>query len=345
MRSCLTLVLIAAVLPLAAPAQPKEAKELINKEAEKAIDAALGYLAKEQHDDGSFGTAQYTGEVGITSLGGLALLSRKRGVKDEDFDKAVDKAVRFVLKQEDKDTAGFFHNRQAAVHGPMYGHGFAMLFLADAHAASKDKKLQKEIKDALERAVKLLLNSQSREGGWRYQPRSADADISVTACQVLGLRAARDLGIDVPKANLDKAIDYIKRCQDPNSGGYRYQSFGGAPGFARTSAGLASLNRLGVKDGDAVKKGMDYVQKQKGIKAFEWEIHYSYGHYYAAKTMWYAGDREWQAWYPAARDELLKSRKDDHFVAPKMKICAHYDTAVALIVLQMPHQQLASLRR
>jgi hypothetical protein len=53
-------------------AQPNE---LITKDAQKAIDAALKYLAKEQAEVGSWGARQYKGSVALTSLWGLAFLA------------------------------------------------------------------------------------------------------------------------------------------------------------------------------------------------------------------------------------------------------------------------------
>ena len=39
-------------------------------------------------------------------------------------------------------------------------------------------------------AVRCIQNAQNREGGWRYLPGAEDADMSVTVCQVMALRAA-----------------------------------------------------------------------------------------------------------------------------------------------------------
>lgn len=53
------------------------------------------------------------------------------------------------------------------------------------------------VRDKLKAAVKLIVSTQNDEGGWRYEPKRQDADISVTICQVMALRAARNAGIDV----------------------------------------------------------------------------------------------------------------------------------------------------
>ena len=102
---------------------------LITKDARQAIDAGLAYLEKEQAKDGSWGAGNYKGSVAVTSLAGLAFLSGNHAPDRGDFGKAVTKAIRYVLKAEDKDTAGFFQT-PTATHGPMYDHGFAVLFLA-----------------------------------------------------------------------------------------------------------------------------------------------------------------------------------------------------------------------
>jgi hypothetical protein len=329
--------------------QEKGSKDLITKKTQKAIDAGLAYLVREQAADSSWGAGNFKGSVAVTSLAGLAFLSgeprpgRPPAIDPNvgPYGKVMTKAVEFVLSREDAGTSGFFRDATAA-HGPMYGQGFAVLFLADAHGAIADKKLKTEVKEALTRAVKLLIDSQNAQGGWRYQPRPQDADVSVTACQVAALRAARDAGIEVPQATIDKAADYVKSCQHPDDGGFRYQPVGGPSGFARTAAGLTSLNRLGVKDGEPVDNAMNYLRKAD-MKSGEVQIHYFYGHYYA-KAMWYAGDNEWQKWYPAIRDELLESRKGgDHWSQGLPD--PHYSTAMALIILQTPHAHLPSLKR
>lgn len=336
-------VLAFLCLSAAVCGEDKAEKNLITKEAQKAIDASLKYLANEQAADGLWGTGRLKGNVAITSLAGLALLSGGARPNEGDDGKAVTKAVNFVLNREDQGTPGFFCQKDGS-QGPMYNHGFAVLFLADVHETTKDKEQKAKLKMALERAVKLLVDCQNNEGGWRYQPRRYDADLSVTACQIVALRAARGAGIDVPKATLDKALVYVQRCQDQASGGFRYQHFEvGQPGFARSGAGMTSLYLLGVQDGKMFEKGLEYLHKidLDNLDAAD-KGHYSYGHYYAAKAMWYAGDKEWQKWYPRAREDLLKTRKGNAWTSIG---CPHYGTAMTLIVLQMPHGHLPSLKR
>ena len=106
----------------------------------------------------------------------------------------------------------------------MYGHGFATLFLAECYGMSP----RPELREKLDKAVKLIVNTQNKEGGWRYQPQREDADISVTVCQVMALRAARNAGLYVPKETIDRSIDYVKRSQNAD-GGFMYMLQGGEP--------------------------------------------------------------------------------------------------------------------
>ena len=77
------------------------------------------------------------------------------------------------------------------------------------------------------------------------------------------------------------------------------------------------------------------------------QMHYFYGHYYAAQAMWIAGGNYWQQWYPAIRDELLNTnwRNRNEGSWYNNQICPHYCTAMALIILQIPNNYLPILQR
>src|SRR5262245_33757493 len=333
------------------------ARGMITPEAQRAIDDGLQYLAQQQAADGSFGTGQFQGNVAITSLCGLAFLAGGHQPGRGKYGKVVSKIVDYILAQEEGNS-GFLNNRRAHIHGPMYNHGFATLFLAEVHGMVPGRRLKDQVKDTLERAVKLTINSQSNqpnhEGGWRYRPVRGDADISVTICQIMALRAARNAGISVPKSTADECIKYVKRCQDPVSGGFRYQaSIGGNPGFARTAAGVVALFSAGVYEGEQVTKGLEFLNRYRpGRGQFhdhETRVHYYYGHYYAAQAMWTAGGRYFRDWFPAVRDELMRRaaqgghRQDNHWFDGTF--CRHYCTAMALIILQIPNNYLPIFQR
>jgi hypothetical protein len=327
-------------------------RSMITPATQEAIDAGLAYLARSQNGDGSFGTNQHAGNVAITSLAGLAFMAGGHQPGRGRYGNHVSRALQNLLSLESRNMPGYLHNPRNTFHGPMYGHGFAALFLAEVHGMVMDAQLREQLRGTLGRSVDLIIKTQNREGGWRYQPQPADADISVTICQIMALRAARNAGLAVPKSVADKCIEYVKRCQDiRGTGGFRYQPHGGPAGFARTAAGVVALNSAGVYEGESVEKGLqDLMQFRPGAGRGglfgnpEVQIHYYYGHYYAAQAMWIAGGRWWEQWYPAIRDELLRSRHADGSWF-NGQICPHYCTAMALIILQIPNNYLPILQR
>jgi hypothetical protein len=318
------------------------------------VDAGLAYLAGQQAADGSWGDGRFRGNLAITGLAGRAFLAGGHHPGQGKYGPTLTKAIEFILSHEGKQTPGFLHNPQTAEHGPMYGHGFALLFLAEAHGSIRDQKLKERVTEVLGRAVKLTVEAQNKEGGWRYQPRPMDADVVVTACQLQALAAVRDAGVAVRRGVLEQGVRYVLSCQDlQGDGGFRYMKQGGGTGFARSAAALMALYLAGAGKGQEAEKALDYLRPHRpGLpKADATHMHYYHGQYYAAQAMWKAGGTDWQKWYPAVRDELLKHTdrrrlKDgaetlwnDRTVGPQ------YGTAMALIVLQIPHQKLPSLIR
>jgi hypothetical protein len=343
------------------------AKDMITTAAQDAIDHGLAYLKKSQNEDGSFGTRNYEGNVAITSLGALAMMAGGHQPGRGAYGKVVRNALEFVLNQEQNSpfpgylvhNPGVAHNFGRPLrpdHGPMYGHGFGTLFLAEVSGMVHEKDLRERLHGTLKRAVKLIIDSQSRNprGGWRYNPDSADADISVTICQIMALRAARNAGLSVPKEVADKCIAYVKRCQDATDGSFRYMDvpFGRGPGtvaFARTAAGVVALNSAGVYKGKEVENGLKYLMSWKrrltGESSFHMphDMQYFYGHYYAVQAMWTAGGSRWTEWYPFIREELIRQQSaDGYWYDP---ICNHYGTAMACIILQVPNNYLPILQK
>jgi hypothetical protein len=328
-------------------------KDMITPAAQRAIDQGITFLAERQHGDGSFGERQYKGNVAITSLAAMAMMAGGAQPGRGPRGGAVSRALRFVLDQEDAKVPGFLYNPSASAHGPMYSHGFGTLFLGEVQGMVHEEKLRTKLREVLERAVKLILTSQNREGGWRYQPRAADADISVTICQIMALRSARNAGLVVPKEQVDRCVTYVKACQvrGPDQGGFRYMKQGGPPAFARTAAGVVALYSAGVYKGGEIDEGLKYLLRFKPNQAFPHrdvpDLHYFYGHYYAVQAMWTAGGDYWKQWYPAIRDELIgragRHRSSDH--AWSDSICSHYATAMACIILQIPNNYLPILQK
>jgi hypothetical protein len=117
------------------------------------------------------------------------------------------------------------------------------------------------VHEALVKSVHLIEQTQNEQGGWRYNPVPYDADVSVTICQIMGLRSARNAGIEVSKQTIDRAVEYVRRCQNPD-GGFKYQLESGASGWPRSAAGVASLYYAGIYSDDAIDRGIAYLQRE-----------------------------------------------------------------------------------
>ncbi|RIK75273.1 MAG: prenyltransferase [Planctomycetota bacterium] len=313
--------------------------EHITPEAAASIDRGLAYLAGCQVGDGSFATSGSGRNVAVVALCGMAFLAAGSTPGRGDYGKNIDAAIDFLL--DSTAETGLIAGPEGVARGPMYGQGFAALFLAEAHGMSDHP----ELRDKLSAAIDLIVAAQNREGGWRYTPQPLDADLSVTVCQVMALRAARNAGIAVPKETIDRSIEYVRRCQNED-GGFRYMLAEGptVSGFARTAAGLVALNNAGVYQGEDVERGLDYLQRYMPQQQdAESQAYYFYGQYYAVQAMWHAGGRRWGAWYPAIRDQLVARQADDGSWLDA--VGRQYGTAMACIILQTPNNYLPILQR
>lgn len=315
----------------------KNDAKLLNEPAQAAINRGLAFLEKRQADDGSFTGSTYSRNVAVCSLAGLAFLSHGSTPGRGPFGKPLQRVLDYV--QGHAQVNGFISYRAAASHGPMYDHGFATLFLAEVYGMTADS----ELRDRVARAVKLIVATQNDEGGWRYDPRPLEADISVTISQVMALRAARNAGIYVPNETIDKCIDYVKRCQNAD-GGFMYMLQGGPSRFPRSAAGLVALYSAGIYEGDEVTRALEYLMKHlPSEKDPNRDTHYLYGHYYAVQAMWHARGEHWAKWYSAIRDTLITQQtRDGSWPDP---ISNEYGTAMACIILQMPNNYLPIFQR
>ncbi len=316
---------------------PDGAADQVTPETDRAIEAGLLWLSKNQNSDGSYGTGAYRGNIAVTSLAGLAFMGNGSSPGRGPYGPQIDKALKYVL--DNTAPSGFIAVPNAGTHGPMYSHGFGTLFLAEAYGMSKNP----ELREKLTNAVRLIIDTQNNEGGWRYQPVRRDADLSVTICQINALRAARNAGLYVPRETVENCIRYVKQSQNPD-GGFRYMIQGGASAFPRSAAGVVALYSASVYDADEVKRGIDYLKQfMPEIKFGQRFSHYFYGHYYAAQAMWICGGDDWNSWYPAIRDELVRRQLPSG--SWQDSICSEYGTAMALIILQMPNNYLPIFQR
>ena len=313
--------------------------ELLTPAAEEAAARGVAYLVEHQLDDGRFNVTRSGGNVAVCGLAGMALLASGSTPGRGPHGEAVDRCVDYLLANTDE--RGIILAPAATTGQTMYEHGFAALFLCECYGMAE----RPELRDRLADAVRVIVNAQNEEGGWRYWPEPRSADVSVTVCQVMTLRAARNAGIAVPRDTMDRALAYVRKCQN-DDGGFRYMLGEGdaASALPRSAAGVVALYNAGVYQGDEIDRGLDYVAAfRPGSNGADNVPYYFYAHYYAVQAMWHAGGERWREWYPAVRDELVDRQLADG--SWRDGIGSEYATAMACIVLLTPNNYLPILQR
>jgi prenyltransferase/squalene oxidase-like repeat protein len=321
----------------------------LDRRTQDAIKSGLDYLAARRNPNGSWSDVvgrkvhmMYYGmeaeHVGVTALAGIAFLASGSLPDQGPYGPQIRGALEYILNQVQEN--GYI----TANGSRMYEHAFATLFLAEIYGMTPDER----VKEKLKLAVRLIEKAQNPKGGWRYLPYAQDADMSVTVCQVMGLRAARNAGIQVNRATIDKAIEYVRNSFHADEGAFEYQisqySRGYRTSFALTAAGVATLYGAGQYDAFEIKRGLEYLWRSRpDIDSAENHFDYYYGQYYAVQAMFQAGGSFWGAWYRYIRDELIGAQSPDgswrDLVGP------NYATAMATIILQIPYQYLPITER
>jgi hypothetical protein len=309
---------------------------------DKVVDKGLAALLRLQQPDGSFDSA-----AGITSLCGMAMLSGGHSPTRGAYRTQSEKALKYVMAAQDK-VSGYLGSDQ----GNMYSHGFATLYLAECYGMSPEPGLRR----ALEAAIDLIHRSQNSEGGWRYQPAPLDADISVTICQVMALRAAYNIGVGGAASQdcIARAITYVRRCAI-GDGSFSYQAGGGggwgtngAEGIPRCAAGTMSLIGSGITDlSDAVLgPAMRFLRTHVYDHLQGRGDYYWYGQYYAAQALFHSPEiKDWETYWSKAWPTIARLQEGDGLWTRSDSVGPAYNTAMALIILQIPNNYLPIFQR
>ena len=226
---------------------------------DSAISRSLDWLANHQEPDGCWKLKSTGSSAAGTSLAVMAFMAAGNVPGEGPYGARIDRGIRWVIEQQKPN--GMIADQ--GTHGPMYTHGICTLMLAEALGMVEEADAP-ALRRSLEKAVTLILDSQSKPkgatnaGGWRYQPDSGDSDLSATGWQVLSLRAAKDVGCDVPAECIDRAIDYVKHCSVRDQRGFAYQ-----PGQGQTptltGVGITCLEVCGAHLSKDATGGADWL--------------------------------------------------------------------------------------
>ena len=266
----------------------------------RAMQNALKYLARNQRADGSFYAKDRTYALANTAVCGLAMLAEGSKPGEGTFGRDLENAVSFVVSQVGPDGYIATNPKQSV----MYTHAYALRFLAETQVVSPNDKTAA----AIDKAVKLLVNCQNDEGGWRYTPQPRDADSCVTGCVLIALSRAKAAGADVPAETTNRAVDYLIKCQ-LGDGGFSYMSRPTGSAGGRSAAALCALCMSGF-DGDNIKNGFRYFDRHIPLMK-PGEGYFYYTHFHLASAMDSASDKQRSAWRRKMWDQLKPLQSPD----------------------------------
>jgi len=375
LRGMRHLAVLPALALIALPAMAQERRvatnneQFIDEELRSAVNRGLDHLAQCQDPAGHW--SQLVGyklntdyeaidprplpHVGVSALSLMSFLAGGHVPGRGKYGEVLERGLDYVLRCVQDDG-------QITENGTrMYSHAFATLFLAEVYGMTE----RPEVRAGLQKAVNLIVDSQNSEGGWRYRPFARESDMSITVCQVLALRSARNVGIFVPFNTIKNAQNYVYRSavrpNDRNYRGFRgYGSFGDDGGafryqlrpqaratFPLTAAGVTTLYAAGEYDSPIIRDAVDYMNRQLPYFNDEHAGHYFfyYGHYYAVQAYYITGGNAWRAYFRATRQKLLDIQRPDGSWPCHAGPGEAFSTAVATLVLQIPFQYLPIFQR
>jgi predicted lipoprotein with Yx(FWY)xxD motif len=340
MVGCLAYLATVALSPAQAEAYPRG----IDREIRTAIDRGLDYLKRSQASDGSWRNAGGYGSypAAMTGLAGMALVASGSTPTRGPHWLQVRRSMEFLMKNSDRQTGVI---SVASMEGrSMYGHGFGLLYLASVYGMEDDVERQKKLHGVLTRAVRLIERSQSAAGGWLYTPDSNGDEGSVTVTQIQALRACRMAGIVVNKKTIDRAVDYIKKCQNPDGGICYSMSSRGSSRPAISAAGVAVLYNAGFyEDEPFVEKAVDYCRKHINPVADTTGHHY-YTQLYYSQCLYQRGGKEWDEYAKTFYAWLVRQQQRDGSWDGD-GVGSVYGTAIALTILLLPYSYVPIYQR
>jgi hypothetical protein len=315
---------------------PREgtAQEVLPRQAQ-AVERGLAWLARAQNPDGAWATEGGQGEypMAMTGLAGLAFLSAGHVPGCGVYAHRLDKATRWILRNQQPD--GLITTPRDSQS--MYGHGFAMTFLAEVYGMDIDGQLSGRIKECLLKAVKLTGRAQSVWGGWYYSPNSETDEGSVTITQVQALRACANVGITAPPQTMRRALSYIYKSQNPD-GGVRYtaRSPGGSTP-ALSAAGAELLMMAGDYEAKETKRLIEYLKRNLNPNATA-GYHDFYTNFYGAQAMMQIGGADCEQYFVPLRRRLLNCQNANGCWSGE--IGSTYCTSIAVMILALPYTYL-----
>ena len=280
------------------------------KQSERAVAAALNWIARHQNPDGSWslnhtgrcqngrcgGPGDAASDSGATAMGLLPYFAAGQTHESKGPYKAtIGRGINWLLTHQKPN------GDLSAGASQMYSHGLATIALCEAYGMTGDSR----IGFGAQAALNFIMSGQNQEGGWRYTHGSADSDMSVVGWQVMALKSGQMAGLQVNPANMERAKGYLNISA---SGSYK-DRFGYTPksggALPMTAVGLLLSQYLGAgRDSPVVTGGTEYLSQN--LPSLDRRNIYYW--YYATQVMHNVPGPSWDTWNRQMRRLLIESQ-------------------------------------
>lgn len=283
------------------------------QETEKALQAALAWLAANQEPDGRWDAARHgagkellvggrnrqgsgaQAHTGTTGLALLAFLGRGYTHQQGEYQKTVARGLEYLLRSQapDGNLAG-----PADFYAFMYCHGIATLALGEAYGMTQDPRLREPLRQAI---TYTLAAQHPEQGGWRYRPREA-GDTSQLGWQLMALKSAELAGLRIPPTTTQAAWRFLQSVSSGRQGGLASYRALETPNPAMTAEALVCRLFLGQPPShpacqEASQYLLQHLPGQSEANLYYW--------YYGTLAMFQMGDPYWSTWNQALQKTLL----------------------------------------
>lgn len=320
-----------------------------SSETERAVAAALNWLARHQSPDGHWdverfdddcgrcgGNTDIQANVAETGLAVLCFLGAGHThTRAGPYQDHVRRAIDWLLarQRDDGDLRG---------DETMYSHGIATIALSEALGMSGDEALRRPVQRA---ADFIVAARNTRIGGWRYDPRQA-GDTSVLGWQIMALKSARLAGVEVPQVAFDAARDWLDLVSRRNGPGlYAYQP-NRRYSVPMTAEGMFVRQLLDApRDDSATTVSVELISRHppkwdESVNTYYW--------YYATLALFHHQGERWQAWNESLTRALLAHQRRDECAAGSWDPIGEwaptagrvYQTAICTLMLEVYYRYL-----
>lgn len=290
--------------------------------SEQAVEMALAWLAAHQEAEGYWDADKHGGglrevrridankppggretDTGLTGLAILSFLGAGHTHEEGDYTREVSLAIRWLIAMQRSD--GYLGGR-ATYYDQMYCHAIATYALAEAYGMQSDPARFPNLRDAVERGVWYICQTQNKDGGWRYRAGLDESDMSMFGWQLMALKSAQLAGLAVPDDVRRGMIQFLRDRSRGIHGGLAGYKEADPPTPAMTAEALFCKQMYGLRRASAAsREAIEYLQthipKLSSPDEYYW--------YYGTLAMFQYGGEPWQRWNDALRDTLIRLQR------------------------------------